>query len=343
MAGRKLKILVMFDVGFAPPPDHDYAEDLEDDSYETENDVITTLRRQGHTVRPFGVYDDIHGLIQEIRANPPDVAFNLCEAFKGDRNLEPNVVGLLELMNVTYTGAGPAALRICKDKGLTKKILSYHRVPIPRFVVSRRSRPLRRLRHFAFPAFIKPLGLEASEGIAQMSFADDEAACLERVKFIHESLKVDAIIEEYIDGREIYVGVLGNNHLQVLPPRELFFAQIPEGEPKFATFRAKWDEKYRKRWGIKSGPAREIPARTKKKLTEICRKVYRLFEIRGYARIDLRLNTKGQLVFLEANPNPSLAEEEDFALAAKSGGLEYGRLIRKILRLAGVDGALPGR
>ncbi len=134
------------------------------------------------------------------------------------------------------------------------------------------------------------------------------------------------------------MGVLGNTYLKILPPRELFFAQIPEGEPRFATFRAKWDVKYRKRWGIKSGPAGEIPEKTMSRLRDICRKVYRLFEIKGYARIDLRLNSKGQIVFLEANPNPSLAMEEDFARAAKHGNLEYDALIRKIVRLSGVNG-----
>ncbi len=338
MPARKLRILVLFDVGFSPALDHDYRPELRDDSYETESDVIKSLRRMGHEVRPFGVFDDIHDLIEAIRAEPPDLTFNLCEAFDGDRNFEPNIASLLDLMKVKYTGAGPAALQICKDKGLTKKILSYHRIPIPRFVVSRRSRPLRRLRHFSYPAFIKPLGLEASEGIARMSFADDEKGCLDRVQFIHESMKVDAIIEEYIDGRDIYVGVLGNTHLKILPPRELFFAQIPEGEPRFATFRAKWDVKYRKRWGIKSGPAGEIPEKTMSRLRDICRKVYRLFEIRGYARIDLRLNSKGQIIFLEANPNPSLAMEEDFAQAAKRGNLEYDDLIRRIVKLSGVNG-----
>jgi D-alanine-D-alanine ligase len=336
VAGRKLNILVLFDLGFPPPADHNYQEYLRDDSFETESDVIKSLKRAGHEVRPFGIFNDIHDLIEEIRERPPDLAFNLCEAFNGDRNQEPNVVGLLELMNVRYTGAGPSALQICKDKGLTKKILSYHRIQIPRFVISRRSRPLRRLRSFSFPAFIKPLGLEASEGIALMSFADSEAGCLERVQFIHDSLKVDAIVEEYIEGREIYVGLLGNSHLQVLPARELFFAQVPEGEPKFATFRAKWDEAYRKKWGIRSGPAKEIPEPLRKKLCDICRKVYRLFEIKGYARIDLRLNTREEIVFLEANPNPSLGMYEDFAQAAKTTNLEYDALIHKIVKLSGV-------
>ena len=330
----KLRILVVFDQGAPPPEDGNYSALMREVAFDTERFVIKSLTGMGHEVKPFGVFNDIHDLIEELRERTPDLVFNLCEAFNNDRNQEPNLVGLFELMKVRYTGAGPAALRLCKDKGLSKKILSYHRIPIPRFVVSRRRRPLKHLKRFTYPAFIKPLGLEGSEGIAQMSFAENERDCLDRVTFVHDSLKVDAIVEEYIDGRELYVGLLGNHRLQVLPPRELFFEQVPDGEPKFATFRAKWDEAYRKRWGIRSGPAREIPEPTRRRITEICRKVYRLFEIKGYARIDLRLNGRGEVVFLEANPNPSLSWWEDFAQSAKRANLEYDELIRRIVGLA---------
>ncbi len=335
---KALDILLMFDIGFAPPRDGDYSEYLAGDSFETERWVSKALKGMGHEVRLFGLHDDIHPLIEELRRKPPDLAFNLCEAFDSDRGQEANVVGLLELMKVRYTGAGPTALRICNDKGLTKKILSYHRIPIPHFVVSRRSRPVKRFRRFGYPAFIKPLGLEASEGIAQMSFADNETDCLERVRFIHESLKVDAIVEEYIEGREIYVSLLGNRTPTVFPPRELFFGEVQDGEPKFATFKAKWDENYRKRWGIRSGPAQELPPKTLARMRNICRKIYRLFQITGYARIDLRLRPGGEVVFLEANPNPALGQEDDFAEAAKSGGLEYEDLIQRILHGAQAGG-----
>jgi D-alanine-D-alanine ligase len=336
MTARALQILVVCDLGAPPPADQDYGERLKQDEFDTERSVLEALARLGHEARLFGVFDDIHALIEELRRRPPDLVFNLCEAFDRDRDHEPHLVGLFELLKIRYTGAPPAALRICKDKGLTKKILSYHRIPIPRFVVSHRARPLKRLRNFAFPAFIKPLGLEASEGIAQMSFADSEKDSLERVRFVHESLRVDAIIEEYIDGRELYVGLLGNHRIDVLPPRELFFREVPPGEPRFATFKAKWDEAYRKRWGIDSGPAGEIPPATLRDMNDMCRKVYRLFGIQGYARIDLRLKPDGEMVFLEANPNPSLADDEDFARAAQAADIGYDDLIGRILRLAGV-------
>jgi D-alanine-D-alanine ligase len=336
MAARALQILVVCDLGAPPPADQDYGERLKQDEFDTERSVLEALARLGHEARLFGVFNDIHGLIEELRRRPPDLVFNLCEAFDRDREHEPHLAGLFELMKVRYTGAPPAALRICKDKGLTKKILSYHRIPVPRFVVSHRARPLKRLRNFAFPAFIKPLGLEASEGIAQMSFADSETDSLERVRFVHESLGVDAIVEEYIDGRELYVGLLGNHRIDVLPPREHCFREIPPAEPRFATFKAKWDEAYRKRWGIDSGPAKEIQPATLRDMNDMCRKVYRLFGIQGYARIDLRLKPDGEMVFLEANPNPSLAADEDFAQAAQAARIAYDDLIGRILRLAGV-------
>jgi D-alanine-D-alanine ligase len=272
-------------------------------------------------------------LIQALEEDPPDLVFNLCEAFGNDRDFEPHVAALLELMKVPYTGAGVTPLRVCKDKSLTKKILSYHRVRVPRFVVSPKNKPLKGLGKFAFPAFIKPLALEASEGIAQLSLAENEKQALERVRYINEKLGVDAIIEEYIEGRELYVGVLGNERLMAFPPRELFFREVAEGEPKFATFRAKWDDEYRKKWGINTGAARGISTEMERQIAKLCKKIYRLLQMRGYGRIDLRLTPQGEVVFIEANPNPSIAREDDFARSAEKAGLDYEELIARILRL----------
>src|SRR5262249_34914244 len=158
--------------------------------------------------------------------------------------------------------------------------------------------------------------------------------CLERVRFLHENLGADAIVEEFIDGRELYVGVLGSRRPKVLPPQELFFDEIPEGEPRFATFKAKWDDRYRKKWGIRNGPAKEISEPVRRRLRLTCRKIYNLFQLSGYARIDLRLTPAGDLVFLEANPNPSLASGDDFARSAERAGLSYTRLISRLLKQA---------
>lgn len=334
MAPKSLKILMICDLTIAPPYDGDFSEWLKTEEWEAERHVIKALKSLGHEVKIFGVYKDILPLVHEIQKEKPDLVFNMCEAINDNRDLEPQIVGMLELLGVRYSGAGSWPLRLCKDKGLTKKILTYHKIGVPRFVISRKSNPLRSLKRFHYPAFIKPLGREASEGISQMSLAENEKDCLERVQFLHEKLNEDVIIEEFIDGREVYVGVMGLERLTALPPRELIFKELPEGEPKIFTYRAKWDQAYRKKWGVTTTFMKGSDEALLKKVIETSKKIYRLMEIKSYARIDLRITEAGQIYFLEANPNPSIASSDDFALAAKKAELSYEDLIERILQMA---------
>jgi D-alanine-D-alanine ligase len=329
---KALNILLLIDLSIPLKPE-DFDDYLKTEDWKSDANVVRALKSLGHEVKMLGIHDDIRPLIQALEEDPPDLVFNLCEAFGNDRDFEPHVAALLELMKVPYTGAGVTPLRVCKDKSLTKKILSYHRVRVPRFLVSPKGKPLKGLGKFSYPAFIKPLALEASEGIAQLSLAENEKQALERVRYINENLGVDAIVEEYIEGRELYVGVLGNERLVAFPPRELFFREVAEGEPKFATFRAKWDDDYRKKWGITTGAARGITPEMERQIAKLCKKVYRLLQMEGYGRIDLRLTAAGEIVFIEANPNPSIAREDDFARSAEKAGLDYEELIARILRL----------
>jgi D-alanine-D-alanine ligase len=297
----------------------------------TEADVLECLASLGHEVDTLAVHEGVTHIVEKIRSFAPDVVFNLCESFFNDRAKEPNIPALLELMRVRYTGANPEALMLSKDKALAKTILIYHHIRVPRFVLSRRARPLRRLRWFMFPAFVKPLGEESSDGIAKASFARNDQEAIERSRFIHERLDCDAMIEEYIEGRELYVSVLGDRRLTVFPPRELFFGRMPESEPRFATFRAKWNESYRANWGIHNGPAAPFADGVEKKVANLARRVYNLLRIQSLGRIDLRLTSSGELVFIEANPNPSLAQEDDFAQSAAAAGMSYQVLIQRIL------------
>lgn len=334
MGSRPLKVLVLVDLASPPPDDQDYSSDLKTEEWKNEAHVLEALKQLGHEPRLFAIHNDISPLLAEIKRDRPDLVFNLCEAFRSDRQFEPHIAGVLELLNLPCTGAGLEGLLLCKDKGLFKKILSYHRIRVPRFVVSHKSRPLRTYKDFAFPAFIKPLGLEASEGISQDSFASSEKACLERVQFLHERYGTDVIIEEFIEGRELYVGVLGGTggrRAVVFPPRELFFKDVEDGDLKVATFKAKWDDAYRDRWGIRTGPAAALDPIVEKRMLQACKKVYGLLRLKGYARIDLRLKPSGEFVFLEANPNPTIAKDEDFALAAAAGKVPYKELIRRIV------------
>jgi len=328
-----VKVLVLFDLARPASAGEQFSprELKEQEDKPTEADVLAALKRLGHEVETLGIFDDVLAIVETVKRFTPDVVFNLTESFRSNRANEPNIPALLELMKVRYTGAKADGLILCKDKVLAKKVLLYHRVRVPRFVISPQSRPLKRLRRFIFPAFVKPIGEESSDGIAKASFARSEEEALERARFIHEKFKSDALIEEYIDGRELYLSVMGNNKLTVFPPREIFFEQIPEDEPKFATFKAKWDEAYRKKWGIRNGPARELPPGLGEKLGRLARKVYRALKVQGLGRIDIRLTAAGEVMVIEANPNPSLARDEDFALAAASAGLEYDALVQKIL------------
>ena len=330
---RSLTVLLLFDLSVDIKPE-DYGSYWKTKEWKPEADVRDVLSRQGHRVVPFGVHNDIAPLIYKIHEVKPDVVFNMSEAFAGNRDFEPNLVALLELLKIPYTGSGPAGLQLCKNKGVTKEILVNHKIHIPKFIVAKRSHPPRSLKRLKFPAFIKPLELEASEGISQVSVAATEKEALDRIRYIHERLGVDAIAEEYIDGRELYVSIIGNQKLTVFPPRELFFEQVPDGEPKIATFRAKWDDQYRKKWGIHSGVAKALPESVEKSLSTFCKRIYRHLRIQGYGRIDLRVKQNGEVYFIEANPNPSIAKNEDFALSAARAGLAYSELIAKILALA---------
>ena len=292
----------------------------EEEDKPTEADVLACLQRLGHEVDTLAVFDDVVCIVEKLKHFAPEVVFNLTESFHSSRAHEPNIPALLELMRVRYTGAQPDGLMLCKDKALAKKVLAYHRVRVPHFVISTEQRPLKRLRRFVYPAFVKPVGEESSDGIAKASFAKSEEEALERARFIQEKFHCDALIEEYIDGRELYLSVLGNRKLTVLPPREIFFHDVPEDTPKFATFKAKWDDTYRKKWGIQNGPATELPAGVDEKLARLARKVYRVLKIRGFGRVDVRLTAAGEVVVIEANPNPSLACEDDFAQSAATAG-----------------------
>lgn len=329
-----MKVLVLFDLPRPVDPNQAFTLKAlrDEEDRPTEADVISCLRRLNHEVHTLPVYDDVAGVVEKIRFLMPDVVFNLCESFWNDRAHEPNVPALLELMRVPYTGAGPEALLLCKDKALAKTLLSYHHVRMARFLVSRKRQPLRKIGdRLRYPVFVKPAAQESSEGVVKASFARNESDALERARFIHESLEGDAMIEEYIDGRELYVSMMGYNKVTVFPARELFFDHVPEGEPKFAHSKAKWDGEYRYKWGIRNDPAAPLPERLDKKLKVLSRRIYTWLKISGLGRIDMRLTPEGELFFLEANPNPSLAQMDDFAKSAAMAGIDYDALIQKII------------
>jgi D-alanine-D-alanine ligase len=331
-----MRVMVLFDLARPAEDGETFSPEIlrEQESKPMEADVLQSLCNLGHAVETLAVFDDIAPIIKGVKSFDPDVIFNMTESFRDDRKHEPNIPALLDLLQIPYTGSGPDGLMLCKDKLLAKKVLAYHGVRLPQSVLCLRSNPRRKLENCTFPAFVKPVGQESSDGICRASFVRNEAEALERARFIHERLASHALIEEYIDGRELYVSVLGNRRLTVFPPREIFFDRMPEGAPRFATFNAKWNDAYRQRWGIRNGPPDPLDAGVEQQLYATARTIYRALKIRGLARMDFRLKPDGELVFLEANPNPSLAEEDDFAQSALSAGIGYEALVDRLLQVA---------
>ena len=327
------KSLVLVHSTLVPPESLEGHSQKEIEEWRTEYDVISHLKRVGHEVRPLGISDSLSELRSAIADWRPDVVFNLLEEFDGIVTYDQHVVAFLELMRQPYTGCNPRGMLLSRDKVLCKQILSYHRIPTPQFMLAPRGKKFRLPPKLAFPMFVKSATEDASLGIAHASVVSDEKQLRERVDFIHEQISSDALIEEYIEGRELYVGVLGNSRLSVLPVWEMTFGSLPENLPAIATRKVKWDRRYQQKYGITTAAAEGLPEGTQARLEKLSRRIYRALHLTGYARMDFRLRADGALYVLEANANPNLAAEEDLAQSALKSGLSYDDLLQRIMSL----------
>jgi D-alanine-D-alanine ligase len=333
MSGAKLRVAALVHRHLVPPATVEEGTDITAAPWRTEFDVISTLTAMGHEVQTLPVHDDLGEIRRLATEWKPHIAFNLLEGFDDVVIFDQNVVSHLELLKLAYTGCNPRGLLLARDKSLSKKLLAYHRIAVPEFDVFRIGRPIRRPKRLQFPLIVKSLTQEASIGISQASVVDNDEKLKERVAFIHESIGTAAIVEQYIEGRELYVGILGNQALQALPVWELFFTNMPEGAKRIATDRVKWSVKYQKKYGIDSGPAKDLPDEVAAKIQHVCKRAFRALELSGYARIDLRLDDAGNVWVLEANPNPQIARGEDFAASAEKIGLGYEAVLQRIINL----------
>ena len=331
---KQLKVLALFDAVAPTTLDQDLSAELKTEDWKTEANVLKALGQLGHQVEHLSIFDDLDLLRQKLQSFQPDLIFNLADQFKNNRAFDQNIVSFLEMQGLPFTGCGSTGLTLCKHKGISKKILSYHRIHTPEFVTISRGKRIARPRRLKFPILVKPLKEEASLGISQASLVETDEQFKERVQFIHEKFNNDVIAEEYIEGRELYVSIIGNLRLQAFPIRELVFKEVPPDEPKIATYKAKWDEDYRKRWGLQNRFAEGLDPALVSRIEQTCKRIYRLLTIDGYARLDLRLTPKNEVYFIEANPNPILAEDEDFAQSALKANLPYPQLIDRIVRVA---------
>ncbi len=332
---KKLRVLALMRKGLEPP---DSVKGMSNDEltvapWKTEYDVVSSMEYLGHEVQSLGVYNDLTVIDKAIEEWNPHIAFNLMEEFGGSVLYDQNVVTYLELMGLPYTGCNPRGLMIARDKALSKKLLAYHRIRVPDFAVFPIGRRVRRPKRLKFPLFVKSVIEDASFGISQAALVKSDESLAERVVFIHQHTGTDAIAEEFIEGRELYVGIMGNQRLEVFPVWELLFDKKPEDVPLIATARAKWNLKYQKKWGVVSRAAKSLPDGLAEQIERRCKRIYRLLGLSGYARLDFRLAPEGRFYFLEANPNPQLAHNEDFADSAEKKGLGHEELIGRILSL----------
>ncbi len=329
---RKLRVMVLMHQDLVPP-DNPEGVDLASVPWKTEFDVLTTLTDLGHEVTALGVRDDLRVIDQIVNDWKPHIAFNLLEEFNGNPEFDQNVVSYLELLGVPYTGCNPKGLVLTRDKGWSKKIMAYHGIRCPDFAVFPIGRSFKWVGEFPFPVIVKSISEEASLGISQASIVYDEEKLKERVEFVHQNVGTSAIAESYIEGRELYVGVLGNRRLQVLPVWELDLKNLPSDALPIATARVKWSVKYQKKYDIQSREVEGLPPKLVRAIQRTAKRAYHILGLNGYARMDFRLDSKNRLYFLEANPNAQLAYGEDLAESAERAGMSYEALIQRILNI----------
>lgn len=330
---KKLRVLVLMHEDLVPPEDISGLSRKEIAPWKAEYDVSAGLEHLGHEVRPIGLKNELGVLREAIQSWQPQVCFNLLEEFHGVAIYDQYVVAYLELLRQAYTGCNPRGLMLAHDKALAKQILSYHRIRVPAFGVFPIGKVVRRPRRLKFPLIVKSISEEGSVGIAQASLVYNDEKLSERVQFIHEQLHTDAIAEEFIEGRELYVGVMGNQRLETLPIWEMYFDKMPDELVRIATAKVKWDPEYQKRHGIKTAAAKDLSPEITNRINHLCKRVYRALTLSGYARMDLRLSDDGHVYLIEANPNPNLEYGEDFAESAETADMRYEDLLNRIIGL----------
>jgi D-alanine-D-alanine ligase len=328
---RRLRVLVLMHPDFMPPDSTDGYTAQEINKWKTEYDVVSTLRAAGHDVHPLGVQEEIKPVRDEIEEFKPHVVFTLLEEFHYQTGYDQHIASFLELMKVPYTGCNPRGLVLARGKDLSKTLVHHRRIAVPAFAVFPMHRKVKRPARLALPLIVKSLNEDGSHGISQASIVDTDEKLAERVAFIHERIETAAIAEQFIEGRELYVGVLGNNRLQALPVWELKFGTM--GGDHIATEKVKHDTNYQERVGIVDGPAKGLAPDVSARIQRTAKRIYRTLGLDGYARIDFRLAPDGTPYFIEANPNPEIAKSQEFATAAKHDGLDYTGLLHRILTL----------
>lgn len=326
-----MKIAVVFDTLHPEWGDEDYKREVAQGVDEAEYEVAEALLANDHDVRMIGIGDDLRRLVDQLEEFGPALVFNCCEGFRGDSHYEYAIAATLEMLGYRHTGSSPTALLVARNKSMSKKILAYHGIRVPEFATFHPGDEFLRPSTLRFPLIVKPLLEDASLGIAQASVVMDDEGLADRVRFIHESFQQAAIAEELIEGRELYVGLLGNATLEVLPLVELHFGRLSKAERRIATYKAKWDVEYRERHGIKSRFARKLPDEVLTSIKNVCETAFHALWLQDYGRIDVRLAHDDEVYVLEANPNPFISAGHEFANSAEKAGMKYAAFIERIV------------
>jgi D-alanine-D-alanine ligase len=295
--------------------------------------VAEALRQGGHEVTVLGVHGDVNKMIAGLAETAPDLIFNLMEMFGEDLFGAVAVVGLLDLLDLPYTGGGPGEFYLQEDKVLTKKMLDFEGVPYPPFAVFTRDGDVEARGQLRVPLFVKPLRGDASIGIDYRSFVTSTREMMERILSIHDKFNDDALVEEYIDGREFAVGVLGNQNPVALPPIEVDFSGLPPGAPRILDARAKWHKDSVEYKGTKV-VVPTLPAELRAKVESAAVGAYRALRVRDYGRVDLRVTDSGEVFVIEVNASCYLEKSGEFVMAAGAAGLDYASLVNRIVELA---------
>ena len=335
-----MRIVVTFDTPYDgwDHPDHERQMATEVAAWkhnepEMEYQIADALRMKGHDVMLVGVRNDLQYLVRCLDEIRPDLVFNGVESFHGNAGLEYMIPGVLEAEGYRYTGCPPLALLVSRNKAMSKKILAYHGIRVPAFITCRPGETLTVPEGLRFPLIVKPLQSDASAGIAQASVVQDVAALADRIAMMHDRFDQPAIAEEFVDGRELYVSLIGNGEdLDILPITEMVFdKRRTRVEERIATQNAKWDEDYRARKGIRNVFARPLARATRARIDDICRTAFRALWLRDYARLVVRLAADGEVWVLEANANPFISYGHDMANAAEKAGMDYYEFIQRLV------------
>jgi len=331
---KRLRVLVLMHSHLVPPADAERLSEKDQWLFKMELEVMRTLKALGHDGKALGVAEELSPIRQQVAEWRPHIVFNVLTHFHDVATYDAHVVSFLELLKQPYTGCNPRGIVLAGDKALSKKILAWHRIPCPAFAVfAPGCRTVRLPARMTFPIIVKSAVEHGSTGIAQASVVHDDKGLRERVEFMHRTLSTDAIAEQFIEGRELTVSVLGNERLQVFPPWELWFENLPQRSEAIQTSRVKWDDDYAERIGTRTGPARTLPKDKVHEVEHIARRTYRALDLSGFARVDLRMDNDGRLYVIEANCNPDLTPGEDFPASAKAAGLDYAQLLQRIINL----------